>query len=411
MREAVAVQRLLARVRADVGLVVLCGCLISLITLGVRASFGLFTDPLTDARGWDREVFAFAMALQNLLWGLGQPFAGAITDRFGPGRVLTAGAALYAAGTALMAVSASPVALHLSGGVLLGLGLSGASFTVVIAAFSRLLPPDRRATAIGLATAMGSLGQFLFAPIGQSFVAAYGWQTALVLLGGFVALVPALALAFGGTPGDDAADLGPREPVRDVLRHAFGHRSYRLLAAGFFVCGFHVAFITVHLPPYVKDLGLSAGTAALAIGLVGLFNMVGSYSAGLLCTRRSPRLLLAGIYASRAVVITVFLLVPPSTVTVLLFAAAMGVLWLSTVPPTSALVGTFFGVRHMGTLFGVVFLSHQVGAFVGVWLGGAIESATGSYDAMWWVSVVLGAVAAALHVPIAERPAPALVTA
>jgi len=402
---------LTARLRAHVGLIVLCGCLISLITLGVRAGFGLFTDPLSDARGWDREVFAFAMALQNLLWGLGQPVAGAIADRFGPGRVLTAGAVLYAAGTALMAVSSSPIALHLSGGVLLGLGVAGSSFIVVIAAFSRLVPPDRRSAAIGLATAMGSLGQFLFAPIGQGFVAAYGWQVALVCLGGFVALVPALAVALGGKPEVDDDDDEPHVAVTAALRQAFGHGSYLLLAGGFFVCGFHVAFITVHLPPYVGDLGLSAGTAALAIGLVGLFNIVGSYSAGVLGTRHSPRLLLAGIYGARAVVITGFLLVPASAASVLVFAAAMGLLWLSTVPLTSALVAMFFGVRHMGTLFGFVFLSHQVGAFAGVWLGGLIESATGSYDAVWWTSVALGVIAAALHIPIAERRAPVLAPA
>jgi predicted MFS family arabinose efflux permease len=258
---------------------------------------------------------------------------------------------------------------------------------------------------------MGSLGQFLFAPIGQGFVAAYGWQVALVLLGGFVALVPAFAVALGGAPAEDDGDAGPVMPVSSALRQAFGHGSYLLLAGGFFVCGFHVAFITVHLPPYIGDLGLSAGTAALAIGLVGLFNIVGSYSAGVLGTRHSPRLLLAGIYGTRAAVITVFLLVPPSAASVLVFAAAMGLLWLSTVPLTSALIGMFFGVRHMGTLFGFVFLSHQVGAFTGVWLGGVIESATGSYDAVWWLSVALGVVAATLHIPIAERRAPALAPA
>ncbi len=403
---------MVARLRSRVGLVVLCGCLISLVTFGVRSSFGLFTAPLTEAQGWDREVFALAIAIQNLLWGLGQPFAGAVADRFGPGRVLAGGAVLYGVGTALMSVASTPTTLSLTGGVLIGLGLSGASFTIVIAAFSRLVPADRRSWAIGLATAMGSLGQFLFAPIGQGFVSAYGWQTALVLLASFVALVPVLAIALGGEDAPkDAADAEPELSVSDALRQAFGHSSYLLLAAGFFVCGFHVAFITVHLPPYIDDIGLSAGIAALAIGLVGLFNIVGSYGAGVLGTRHSPRLLLSGIYAARAVVITLFLLAPTGAASVLIFAAAMGVLWLSTVPLTSSLVALFFGVRHMGTLFGFVFLSHQVGAFVGVWLGGAIESATGSYDGMWWVSVALGIFAALIHLPIVERRAPALVPA
>jgi predicted MFS family arabinose efflux permease len=318
---------------------------------------------------------------------------------------------VYAAGTALMAVSASPAALYVTGGLLIGVGMSGASFTIVIAAFSRLVPADRRSWAIGLATACGSLGQFLFAPIGQAFIAAYGWQVALVLLGVFVALVPVLAVALGGAPAGHEADDSPAVPVTAALRRAFGHGSYLLLAGGFFVCGFHVAFILVHLPPYVADLGLPASTAALAIGLVGLFNMIGSYLAGVVTARHSPRLLLAGIYAGRAVVITAFLLIPASAASVLVFAAAMGLLWLSTVPPTSALVGLFFGVRNMGTLFGFVFLSHQIGAFVGVWLGGAIESATGSYDAVWWIGVGLGVTAAILHLPIRERRAPALAPA
>jgi len=254
---------------------------------------------------------------------------------------------------------------------------------------------------------MGSLGQFLFAPIGQGFVAAYGWQMALVLLGAFVALVPALAIALGGRPADDGEDAEPEVPVASALRQAFGHGSYLLLAGGFFVCGFHVAFITVHLPPYVADLGLSAGIAALAIGLVGLFNMIGSYTAGVLGTNHSPRLLLAGIYAARGVVITVFLLVPPSAASVLVFAAAMGLLWLSTVPLTSGLVTLMFGTRHVGMLFGVVFLSHQVGAFLGAWLGAVVYESSGNYDLMWWLCVALSLGAAAIHLPIAERRAPA----
>jgi MFS family permease len=390
--------------------VVTCGCLIALITFGVRSSFGLFTDPISAARGWERETFALAIAIQNLLWGLGQPLAGGIADRFGAGRVLAVGAVLYGAGTALMAVSTSAVTLNLTGGVLVGLGLSGASFTIVIAGFSRLVAPERRSWAIGLATATGSLGQFVFAPLGQAFLDQYGWATALVLLAGFIALVPVLALALGGGShaSEDEQEDAP-VPVRAALRQAFGHSSYGLLAAGFFVCGFHVAFITVHLPPYLTDVGLSGGLAAWSIGIVGLFNIVGSYSAGILTTHHSPRLILTGIYTGRALAITLFLLVPIGPVSVVLFAAAMGVLWLSTVPPTSALIALFFGTRHMGTLFGFAFLSHQVGAFAGIWLGGAIESATGSYDAMWWVSVAMGLIAAALHIPIAERRAPAIV--
>ena len=399
-----------ARVRST-AVVVVCGCLIAMVTFGVRSSFGLFTQPLSVANGWEREVFALEIALQNLLWGLGQPLAGGLADRLGAARVLAVGAVLYAGGTALMAVSTTPLTLQLTAGVLIGLGLSGASFTIVITGFTRLVPEDRRTWAIGLATAAGSLGQFLFAPLGQAFLAAYGWATALVLLAGFVALVPALAVALAGGTGARTTGDDDDHSVRAALHQAFRHRSYALLAAGFFVCGFHVAFITTHLPPYLSDLGLSPTLAAWALGLVGLFNIVGSYTAGVLGGRRSPRRLLTGIYLGRAVTIALFVLLPPSPATVLLFAAAMGLLWLSTVPLTSGLVALFFGTRHMGTLFGFVFLSHQVGAFLGVWLGGALFTRTGSYEAMWWLSVALGVAAAALHVPIVERRAARAVVA
>lgn len=380
-------------------LIVTAGCLIALVTFGVRSGFGLFTEPLSVANGWDREVFALAIAVQNVLWGIGQPVAGGLADRYGPARVVAAGAVLYGAGTALMAVSTTPAALQLTAGVLVGLGLSGASFTIVITGFARLVPEDRRAWAAGLATAAGSLGQFLFAPLGQAFLATYGWATALVLLAGFVGVVPALALGLRGGTAPRAGAGRADQPVRAALAEAFHHRSYGLLAAGFFVCGFHVAFITTHLPPYLGDLGLSPTLAAWAIGLVGLFNIVGSYTAGVLGARHSPRRLLTGIYLGRAVTITLFVASPVTRTSVLLFAAAMGLLWLSTVPLTSALVARFFGTRHMGTLFGFVFLSHQVGAFAGVWLGGVVD-----YTAVWWIGVALALVAAALHVPIVERP-------
>lgn len=387
--------------------VIVAGCLIALVTFGVRASFGLFTEPLSVARGWDREVFALAIALQNLLWGIGQPLAGGLADRFGAARVLALGGAVYALGTVLMAVSTSPGTIALTGGVLIGLGLSGGSFTIVLAAFARLVPPDRRTWAMGLATACGSLGQFLFAPLGQSFIDAYGWSTALVLLGATLVVVPLLAVSLTGSAAIGVADE-PELPVRAALRQAFGHGSYVLLVLGFFVCGFHVAFIATHLPAYLGDVGIGASLAAWSLGFVGLFNVIGSYGAGVLGDRHSKRRLLSGIYLGRAIVITLFLLLPVSPVSVVAFAAAMGLLWLSTVPLTSGLVAVMFGTRHMGTLFGFVFLSHQVGAFVGVWLGGALYAQTGTYDGVWWLSVALGLVAAALHWPIVERRAPSL---
>jgi MFS family permease len=386
------------------------GCLIALITFGARTSFGLFTEPLSDLRGWDRGTFAFAIAIQNLLWGVGQPVAGAVADRYGPARVLAAGGAVYALGTALMGVSTSGTALAITGGVLVGLGLTGGSFTIVIAAFARLVSEDRRSWAMGLATATGSLGQFVFAPIGQAFISAYGAATALVLIGASVAFVPLLAAALSGA-GAAEDEPGPRTPTVGAVRDALAHPSYVLLTSGFFVCGFHIAFVTTHLPPYLTDLGMSTGLAALALGLIGLFNVAGAYTAGVLGGIHSRRLLLSAIYASRAAAFALFVVLPASPATVLLFAAAIGFLWLSTVPLTSGLITVMFGTRHLGVLFGVVFLSHQVGAFAGVWLGGAVYDATGSYDLMWWLSIALGLMAAALHLPIEERRVPAPATA
>lgn len=384
--------------------ILVAGCLISLITYGLRTSFGLFVDPLSDGRGWGREVFALSLAIQNLVWGLGQPAAGAIADRYGSGRVLALGGAVYALGVALMAASITPLTLHLSAGILVGIGLSGGSFTIVIAALGRLMPPDRRSWAMGMATAAGSFGQFLFAPLGQSFISGYGWTTALVMLAAFAALVPVLAAALrsGGAVRED----GPSLSLRESTRRAFGHGSYLLLVSGFFVCGFHVAFITTHLPPHLTDSGVSPRVAAWSLALIGLFNVVGSYGAGVLGGRGSKRRLLSGIYLARAFAIALFIALPPTPVVVLGFAAAMGILWLSTVPLTSGLVAVMFGTRYLGTLFGFVFLSHQVGAFLGVWLGGVAYEQTGSYAPVWWAGVALALVAAALHWPIAEKRAP-----
>jgi MFS family permease len=389
--------------------VIAAGCLIALISFGARTSFGLFTDPLSALRGWDRETFAIAIAVQNLLWGIGQPFGGAIADRYGPGRVLAAGGAVYALGVVLMSASTSAGSLALTGGVLVGLGLSGGSFTIVIAAFARLVPEDRRSWAMGLATAMGSLGQFVFAPLGQGFISSYGPATALILIGAFVALVPVLAVSLSG--GAVVEDEGTREPASTALKEALSHPSYLFLTTGFFVCGFHIAFVSTHLPPYLTDVGLSTAVAAWGLALIGLFNVVGAYMAGVLGGMYSRRLLLSGIYASRAAAFGFFVILPPTPATVLVFAAAIGLLWLSTVPLTSGLIAVMFGTRHLGLLFGIVFLSHQVGAFVGVWLGGAVYDATGAYDIMWWLSIALGMAAAIVHLPINERPAPRLATA
>jgi len=399
--------------------VVGCGCLIALITYGLRTSFGLFATPIAEGRGWSPEVFALAIAIQNIVWGLGQPFAGAVADRYGSARILAAGGVVYAAGVALMALSPTPLAFNLSAGVLVGLGLSGASFTIVIAALGRLVPEDKSSQAMGLATAAGSLGQFVFAPLGQAFLTDYGWQTALLLLAGSMVIVPVLAAALKGGGAGRRYAKEPELPARDAVRRAFGHGSYLLLVAGFFVCGFHVAFITTHLPAHIAVVAghshggmhggmhmAGPGIAAWALALIGLFNIVGSYGSGVLGARHSKRQLLAGIYLSRAVVIALFITLPPTPLVVLVFAAAMGVLWLSTVPLTSGLVAVMFGTGNLGTLFGIVFLSHQVGAFLGVWLGGLALEQTGSFTPVWLAGIALAVIAAGLHWPIVERPAP-----
>ena len=384
--------------------VIVAGCAIAIITFGVRTSFGLFTAPMSALRGWDRETFALAIAVQNLLWGLGQPFAGAIADRYGAGRVLAVGGAVYALGVALMAVSTSPAAFVFSGGVLIGLGLAGGSFTIVIAAFARLVRPDRRSWAMGVATAAGSMGQFLFAPIGQGFISAYGPATALLLLAGFVVLVPVLAVSLTGRGELDDAE--PERSAREALGAALRHPSYLLLTSGFFVCGFHIAFISTHLPAYLTDNGMSTSLAAWSLSLIGLFNVIGAYSAGILGGTYPKRILLSGIYLGRGVAFALFLLFPISPLTVLLFGAALGLLWLSTVPLTSGLVALMFGTRHVGMLFGVVFLSHQVGAFAGALFGGTVYEATGNYDLMWFACIALSVGAAIVHMPIREQRAP-----
>ncbi len=383
-----------------------CGCLIAMLSFGPRSTMGLFIEPLSAAHGWGRDVFALAIAIQNILWGVGGPFAGALADRYGSGPVLAGGGVLYALGLWVMSVADTQLMLHLGGGVLIGLGLAGASFGIVIAGFSRMVPAEKRSWSMGIATAAGSMGQFLFAPMGNAFIAAYGWQTALALLGGFMLLVPVLAGSFPRSDGMKGsvitgADIG----FMEAIRQAFRHRSYVLLVMGFFVCGFHLAFITTHLPPYLKDAGISPSLAAWALALIGLFNVVGSYSAGVLGGRMSKRYLLVANYLLRGASTAAFVLLPISPVTVILYAATMGLLWLSTVPPTSGLVALMFGTRYLGMLYGFAFLSHQVGSFFGVWLGGVLYERLGSYDVVWWLSVALAMFAAIVHWPIEEKPA------
>lgn len=391
--------------RPNIPLVIACGCLIALISFGPRSAMGLLLQPMTEARDWNREIFGLAIAIQNLMWGFGQPVAGMCSDRFGTWKTMTLGALLYASGLYLMTDATSPVMLHISAGVLVGLGIAFSSFSLVLAAFGRTVTPDQRSLAFGIGTASGSLGQFLFAPLGNALLDGVGWQQTLIVFAGLTMAIPFLAIALRGKSVAPVAQAGvSSQNLKQAIAEAFGTRGFILLTFGFFVCGFHVAFITVHLPPYIADLGMDPSWGAVAIALIGLCNVVGSLISGYIGGRYSKPIFLSAIYLSRAVVITVFLMVPPSPVTVLLFAGAMGLLWLSTVPPTSGLVAVMFGPRYMATLFGFVFVSHQVGSFLGVWLGGKIYEATGSYDPIWWIGIALGIFAAIVHWPIEEKP-------
>jgi predicted MFS family arabinose efflux permease len=392
--------------------VIVAGCLIALVCFGVRSTAGLFTAPISETHGWGREVYGFAMAMQNLVWGIAQPFVGMLADKFGPMRVVKTGALVYAAGLVLMSFAETPFVIMLGGGVLMGVGIATTSFAIVMAAFGRIVPPEKRSWAFGIATAASSMGQFVFAPIGHAFIAAYGWQVALLLLAGICLLMILFALPLGASKGGVArGEVEVDMTLGKALRIAFGHTSFVLLVLGFFVCGFQVAFITVHLPPYLVERGMSTTLAAWAIGTVGLFNVIGSYTAGIYGGYYSKRYGLAFIYLSRSIVITAFLLTPISPVTTILFTAVMGLLWLSTVPLTMGMVTVMFGTRYMATLYGFAFFSHQVGSFLGVWLGGRFYDQYGSYDVVWWMGVALGLAAALLHWPIRETRADAFVVA
>ena len=384
-------------------LVIVAGCLIALLSNGPRTTMGLFLAPITEVRGWSRETFALSIAIQNIVWGIAQPIAGAIADRYGTGRVLAGGGVLYAIGLALIAWAPTPVWLALTAGVIMGVGMAAASFFLVLAAFGKRVPPEKRSIVFGIGTAAGSMGQFLFAPLGQSLIQTFGWQQALIILGAMMLMIPVLAIALSGHPGAGAQAVR-EQTFGQALTEAFGHGSYLLLTAGFFVCGFHVAFILTHLPPYIVDRGLDPRIGAWALALIGLFNVFGSLASGWLAQSRPKPMLLSLIYFGRALAIALFVLLPPSPVTVLVFSAVMGVLWLSTVAPTNGLVAVMFGTKYLGTLSGIVFLSHQVGAFLGVWLGGRLYDQTGSYDVVWWLGVALGIFAGLVHLPIKERP-------
>ena len=382
-------------------LILIVGCIILTLSMGVRHTAGLFLQPMTADHGWSRETFSFAIALQNLVWGLASPFAGALADRHGAGRTVLGAALLYVLGLVLMAQAGSPLTFDLSAGVLVGLGLSGTTFAVIMGVIGRHTTPAKRSLALGIASAGGSFGQFAVLPVGQMLISTYGWQSALVLLAAGVGLIAPLAwaLADGHKP---AAAAG--QSVGEALREAGGERSFHYLFWGYFVCGFQTAFIMLHLPAFVVDAGMSANIGMTAVAMIGLFNIFGSFLSGWLGGLYSKKWLLAWIYVLRIVAILALLLFPLSQLTLYVFAAVMGLLWLGTVPLTSGLVGHIFGLRYMGMLYGIVFLGHQIGGFLGAWLGGRIFDLSGSYLMAWWLSIALSVMAAALSLPVREAP-------
>ena len=392
--------------------VLLCGAAIVTLSMGIRHGFGLWLQPITMERGWTRENFAFALAVQNISWGVFGLFAGMLADRFGAYRVLLTGSLLYALGLATMAVAPTPFTFALTAGVMLGAAQAGTTYAVVYGVIGRNIDPARRSWAMGVTAAAGSFGQFLMLPVssvliggmsmaGLFTIPAVGWQNALFILGGLALLIAPLAIGLKEAPIDAAAGGAPQS-IAQALREAFGYRSFQLLMAGYFVCGFQVVFIGVHLPSYLKDHGLGPHVATTALALIGLFNVIGTYAAGSLGQRMPKCQILSGIYLARAVAIVAFLAAPLTPMSVYVFSAVMGTLWLSTVPPTNAVVAQMFGVRHFSMLSGFIFLSHQCGSFLGAWLGGRLYDASGSYDIVWWIAVALGIFAALINLPVRE---------
>jgi len=382
--------------------VLMCGALIVTMSMGIRHGFGFWLQPVITERGWTRETFSFALAVQNLSWGIAGPVAGMLADRFGAWKVLIAGGLMYALGLVLMAVSSHPLTFTLSAGVLIGIAQSGSTYAVIYGVLGRTVSADKRSWAFGVAAAAGSFGQFVMIPIETWLISHLGWQGALYLLAGAALLIVPLAL--GVRERRVTAFSGAHQSIGQALREAFGYRSFQLLMLGYFVCGFQVVFIGVHLPSYLKDHGLGIEVSTGALMLIGLFNIFGTYTAGLLGQRFPKTYLLSAIYGLRAVAIAIFITTPLTPISVYLFAAVIGFLWLSTVPPTNAVVAQIFGAQHLSMLGGFVFLSHQVGSFLGVWLGGKLYDATGSYDVVWWLSIALGVMAMLANLPVRETP-------
>ncbi|USG60117.1 MFS transporter [Sneathiella marina] len=381
-------------------ILIIAGGLISLVAMGSRAVFGLFLEPVSTDMGWGREIFGLALAIQNLVWGLSQPFAGMIADKYGSGKTLLVSGLVYSGGIFLMSQTSSQTELHLSAGLMVGLGLAGTGFGVVMGSVGRAVSEEKRSMALGIVGAAGSLGQFLMLPLGQAFLSSYGWSTALVLIAICTFIVIPASMGVRGKAEDSGASGAGS--ISEAIREAASSKSYWFLFAGFFVCGFHVTFLAVHLPSYLVDQGMAASYGAMALSIVGLFNVVGSLAAGYLGGKYTKKFLLSYLYFARAALFVCFIIVPMTPVTVVIFSGILGLLWLSTVPLTSGLVASLYGAKYMTTLFGFIFFGHQMGAFLGAWLGGVAYDMYGSYDVIWWLSVALGLISGLLHWPIKE---------
>ncbi len=375
------------------------------INFGFRSSLGLFLKPISESFGYGREIFAFSLALQNLFWGLFQPLAGAIADKYGTAKVIILGSMLYALGLYITGTADGFIDLHLGAGILIGMGISGTGLGVVLPAMARMVRPEKRAFALGIGTAAGSAGQFLLIPVAREFLVTYGWQMALVIMAiGSLSMILFTPVFKDDKKTDTKTDGASEQNLREALKEASKHFHYWLLIAGFFVCGFQLAFITVHMPAYLADKGFDSSVAAISLSIIGLCNIVGSLTAGHLSGIYSKKWILAFIYGARSIVIVLFLVFPISLFSVYAFSFATGFLWLATVPPTSGLVAQMFGLKYMGTLYGIVFLNHQIGSFTGVWLGGYLFDTTGSYNQVWWWAAIIAAITAIIHVFIDERP-------
>lgn len=384
--------------------VLICGAVIVTLSMGIRHGFGLWLQPITQAQNWTREAFALAIGVQNITWGITGIFAGMLADKFGAFRVIVVGALCYSLGLVGMAYATTPQMFSLTAGVLIGMAQAGTTYAVIYGVIGRNIAPERRSWAMGVAAAAGSFGQFLMVPTEGFLISNFGWQTALVILGAAALLIVPLSFGLREPGFAGGASLKRDQSIAQALREAFKYPSFQLLMAGYFVCGFQVVFIGVHMPSYLKDKGLSPQVAGYALALIGLFNVFGTYAAGALGQRLQKKNILSFIYFARAVVITVFVLAPLSPSSVYIFASVMGLLWLSTVPPTNAAVAQIFGIAHMSMLSGFVFFSHQIGSFMGVWLGGVLYDKTGSYDIVWYIAIALGVFAGLVNLPVKEAP-------